>query len=213
MRTRSQTKKLMTSDATKFTLENCATLVPKLNMDIMGIIRSKLDKMTTEKAYKYLREKVSENCNSSNEIIGEETEIGLLTNDISMSNMDFTILHQTISARRLYIDIVTLQDFCIETETSEGIPYFSYICFPEDDEGTKQFSYIFEWRVFDGYIIKQPNARYLSSKRFSTFWLEMQTEILADEHEEQIEKIQGQLQRCKKLLSQYRRKCIQRYGF
>ena len=202
----------MALDATKLTLENCANLVPKLNMDIMGIIRSKLDKMTTEKAYNYLCDQVDENCNSPDGIIDKETEVGLLTNDISMSNMDFIILHQPISANRLYIDIATLEKFCNETETYEGIPYFSYIYFLDDDEGTKKFSYIFEERPFDGYIIKQPNVRYLSSKRFSTFWLRLEANELVDEHEEEIKKIQDQLQRCEKLLSKRCRKCIQSDG-
>ena len=149
MRTRSQTKKLAlaakakenkskSKDDKHVVEKSIPAKLVKLDNDIMRIIRNKTKKM----ALRFIKPKTVEGLKESQEDphpkwveLADHCEIGVLTDDLEMNDLEICILHLPIMYHtRVYVNfgrpMESLRLYFDEIENS--VDYFDYIRLPDD---------------------------------------------------------------------------------
>ena len=183
MRTRSQTKKLARE-------ENNAAEVPRLDNDLMRIIRSKLEKLVIEKAQRAFSDSESEE--EQNAVV-KKTNFGLLTSDLQLSNLEMVVLHLPVSERRIYIDTGnSIEDF-IEAKISFPENYYEpeiYFRIPDDLDLCHLSDNVLSeqdvYALFEDETITNSGVSYLKSKDFPAFCLAMEMAKKEREHKREI---------------------------
>ena len=209
MKTRSQIKKLaLAAEAKekqaqktddKVMKNSVSAKVPKLDTDIMRIIRDKIEKEAISNLNEELPEAVIGNAQDKWNILVEYSEFGVLTDDLKMSNMEICILHLPIMYHeRVYVNfggktssgysesMENLLNYRYIEHLENAIEWFNYVRLPDDISNfqhTRQLwlsraGNIDEANELDDdvllerqekYIIEHSGERYLLARRFPAF--------------------------------------------
>ena len=210
MRTRSQTKKLaLAAEAKEKELQTKAieqnieisipVKLPKLDNDIMRIIRDKIEKTAVFNLKQELPPAIAGNDEDKWRILAKYTEFGVLTEDLEMSNMEICILHLPIMYQeRVYAyfggscgweypgSMESLISYDYIQKIEDAIDWFNYVRLPNDINNFKYTRPLMPHNNADdldedfllerqeNYIIEQSGERYLLARRFPSFvyeWL------------------------------------------